>query len=294
MADASLLKRAAYRLCDRLGPAAGAEADARAARAGGSRARRRGGRARAAARCATSSASAASSAAVCGAAPIAPQVLEFFWALGVPVHEGYGQTENTAVGHAARRSTTCGSARSGAPLAGRRGADRRRRRDPHPLARPCSLGYFKDDDATAATIDADGWLHTGDVGELDERRLPHDHRPQEGHHHHRRRQERLAVGDREPAEGVAVRARGDRDRRPPQVPGRADRHRARHGRRLGRAPRPRVHHLRRPLAQARGAGADRRVGRARSTATSRRSRRSSASRCSRRSSTTRTASSPRR
>src|SRR2546430_11400831 len=35
--------------------------------------------------------------ALSGAAPIAPQVLEFFWALGVPVREGYGQTENTAM-----------------------------------------------------------------------------------------------------------------------------------------------------------------------------------------------------
>ena len=34
--------------------------------------------------------------ALSGAAPIAPQVLEFFWSLGVPVREGYGQTENTA------------------------------------------------------------------------------------------------------------------------------------------------------------------------------------------------------
>src|SRR3546814_15988548 len=33
-----------------------------------------------------------------GAAPIAPQVLEFFWGIGVPVREGYGQTEDTAMG----------------------------------------------------------------------------------------------------------------------------------------------------------------------------------------------------
>src|SRR5690606_28008138 len=35
--------------------------------------------------------------ALSGAAPIAPELLEYFWAIGVPIREGYGQTENTAV-----------------------------------------------------------------------------------------------------------------------------------------------------------------------------------------------------
>ena len=188
------------------------------------------------ARCATSSGWPAWSGAVCGAAPIAPQVLEYFWALGVPVYEIYGQTENTAVcTFMPVDDVRIGTV--GKPLAG---VELRIADDGEILTRSPAVfdGYFKDDEATAATIDPDGWLHTGDVGELDERRPPHDHRPQEGHHHHRGRQEHLAVGDREPAQGLAVRARGDGDRRPPQVPRRADRHRVRHGRRLGRAQGP--------------------------------------------------------
>jgi long-chain acyl-CoA synthetase len=106
--------------------------------------------------------------AVCGAAPIAPQVLEYFWALGIPVYEIYGQTENTAVCTLMPfddvRIGTVGRALEGVEL---RIAD-----DGEILTRSPAVfaGYFKDDEATAATIDPDGWLHTGDVGELDEHR----------------------------------------------------------------------------------------------------------------------------
>jgi long-chain acyl-CoA synthetase len=100
-----------------------------------------------------------------GAAPIAPQVLEFFWAMGVPVREGYGQTENTAQG----TITPADDVRLGMvgkPLAG---TEVRIADDGEILTRGSGtfLGYFKDPVATAATIDEDGWLHTGDVGELD-------------------------------------------------------------------------------------------------------------------------------
>jgi long-chain acyl-CoA synthetase len=104
--------------------------------------------------------------AVCGAAPVATQVLEFFWALGVPVYEIYGQTENTAVctfmpPDDVRLGTV------GRPLDG---VELRIGEDGEILTRSPAVfqGYFKDPDATAATIDPDGWLHTGDVGVIDE------------------------------------------------------------------------------------------------------------------------------
>jgi long-chain acyl-CoA synthetase len=103
---------------------------------------------------------------ICGAAPVAPQVLEFFWALGVPVYEIYGQTENAAVCTLMPaddvRIGTVGRPLDGVEL---RVAD-----DGEILTRSPAVfaGYFDDPEATAAAVDADGWLHTGDVGEIDE------------------------------------------------------------------------------------------------------------------------------
>jgi long-chain acyl-CoA synthetase len=100
-----------------------------------------------------------------GAAPIAPQVLEFFWTIGVPVREGYGQTENTAQG-TITPADDVRLGKVGRPVAG---TELRIADDGEILTRGPGtfLGYFKDPKATAAAIDADGWLHTGDVGELD-------------------------------------------------------------------------------------------------------------------------------
>ncbi len=103
--------------------------------------------------------------ALSGAAPIAPQLLEYFWALGVPVREGYGQTENTAVAtytpHDDVRLGKVGKALPGVEI---KIAD-----DGEILTRSPGnfLGYLKNPEATAETIDAKGWLHTGDVGVLD-------------------------------------------------------------------------------------------------------------------------------
>jgi long-chain acyl-CoA synthetase len=103
--------------------------------------------------------------ALSGAAPISPQVLEFFWALGVPVREGYGQTENTA-----QATITPGDdiriGRVGTPVPG---CELRIAPDGEILTRGPGtfLGYFKNPQATAETVDDEGWLHTGDIGELD-------------------------------------------------------------------------------------------------------------------------------
>ncbi|HJR25109.1 MAG TPA: AMP-binding protein [Acidimicrobiales bacterium] len=101
-----------------------------------------------------------------GAAPIAPQVLEFFWTLGVPVREGYGQTENTALG----TITPADDVRLGKVGRPVTGCELRIADDGEILTRGPGtfLGYYKDPKATKATVDADGWLHTGDVGELDD------------------------------------------------------------------------------------------------------------------------------
>jgi long-chain acyl-CoA synthetase len=165
MNDASALKRATYRtwtrrgerlarlrMQGRLGPAGRAEAALASATLFGPLREKLG-----LARVRT---------AISGAAPIAPQVLEFFWALGVGVREGYGQTENTAV----CTYTPADDVRIGTVGRALPGVELRIAPDGEILTRSAGvfLGYLKDPEATAQTVDTDGWLHTGDVGELDE------------------------------------------------------------------------------------------------------------------------------
>ncbi|WP_249464413.1 AMP-dependent synthetase/ligase [Amycolatopsis thermalba] len=104
--------------------------------------------------------------ALSGAAPIAPQVLEYLWAIGVPVREGYGQTENTALATLTpERDVRLGAV--GKPLDG---VEVRIAEDGEILTRSAGVfqGYYRNPEATAAAVDADGWLHTGDVGEIDD------------------------------------------------------------------------------------------------------------------------------
>jgi long-chain acyl-CoA synthetase len=104
--------------------------------------------------------------AVTGAAPIAPEILEFFYACGVPVLEGWGMTETTAVGTVATlehfKFGTVGRALPGIEI---RIADE----DQEILVSGPNVfkEYWKNPEATAETL-IDGWLHTGDVGELDD------------------------------------------------------------------------------------------------------------------------------
>jgi long-chain acyl-CoA synthetase len=99
-----------------------------------------------------------------GSAPIAPEVLRFFMGIGVPMHEAYGMTENTAIATANRpgrvKLGTVGEPQAGIDVRIDETTGEILTRHPGTFA-----GYWKNQEATARTIDADGWLHTGDVGE---------------------------------------------------------------------------------------------------------------------------------
>jgi long-chain acyl-CoA synthetase len=100
-----------------------------------------------------------------GAAPIAPDVLRFFDAVGLEIDEVYGMTENTGLCTMNRP----GSARFGTVGPSVPGSELRIAEDGEILCRSGMVfaGYHKDPEATRATMTEDGWLMTGDVGEVD-------------------------------------------------------------------------------------------------------------------------------
>jgi long-chain acyl-CoA synthetase len=100
-----------------------------------------------------------------GAAPIPPEVIEFFWALGVPLCEGYGMSEICLATINPIDQVKIGTV--GLPLPG---IELRLANDGEVLMRGRTrmLGYRNLPDKTAETIDAQGWLHSGDIGEFDE------------------------------------------------------------------------------------------------------------------------------
>lgn len=101
---------------------------------------------------------------ISGAAPIPAEILEWFRAIGVPLSEGYGMSETTAVlsWAAAAKPGYVGKAATGVEM---KLAD-----DGEVLARGGNMfeGYLGLPDKTAETIDDEGWVHTGDIGVIDD------------------------------------------------------------------------------------------------------------------------------
>ena len=103
---------------------------------------------------------------ISGGGPLAPELAEFLWAVGVPVYQGYGLTETSPVVCAnypgANKVGTVGR-----PIAHVRV---RIAEDGEIFVQgPCVMkGYYNKPEETRAVISPDGWLATGDIGRLDE------------------------------------------------------------------------------------------------------------------------------
>src|SRR5262249_12943387 len=100
-----------------------------------------------------------------GAAPIAPELIKWYLALGIDMREVYGQTENcglaTAMPADRMKLGTVGIPRPGTQV--RIAPDGEiLLKGPHVF-----LGYLNQPEKTAETV-VDGWLHTGDVGRMDD------------------------------------------------------------------------------------------------------------------------------
>ncbi|MBW2617593.1 MAG: AMP-binding protein, partial [Deltaproteobacteria bacterium] len=102
---------------------------------------------------------------ISAAAPISPDILRFYHSIGLPLRQLYGQTEGCGP-TTCHRKEAIDPTNTGPPIPG---VEIRIAGDGEILVRGPNVfkGYFRDPEATAQTL-VDGWLYSGDVGELDE------------------------------------------------------------------------------------------------------------------------------
>ncbi len=102
---------------------------------------------------------------ITGAAPIPYEILEFMWACKLYIYEVYGLTEATVITHA-NTPVEFKLGTVGKPI---KSVESKLAEDGEILIKGPTVfkGYYKDEKATKEAIDEEGWLHTGDIGELD-------------------------------------------------------------------------------------------------------------------------------
>ncbi|MEK6534317.1 MAG: AMP-binding protein [Thermodesulfobacteriota bacterium] len=99
-----------------------------------------------------------------GAAPISHNILKYFQSIGITIREGYGMTETTGITHMSdERNFKLGTVGKALPETEVRIAE-----DGEILVRHKAIfkGYYRDEETTREAL-RDGWMHTGDVGEID-------------------------------------------------------------------------------------------------------------------------------
>jgi long-chain acyl-CoA synthetase len=104
--------------------------------------------------------------AITAAAPINPDLIKFFHIIGIPLHEIYGMSENTGPATATlpgkNKFGSVGLALPGVEVAIEDDGELKMR------GGIVAQGYYKMDESTRETFDADGWLHSGDLARIDE------------------------------------------------------------------------------------------------------------------------------